>query len=272
MKEQKINIYLRSLVVILIISLATPMAKAAFDIDWIAMTWYETHLDGIAGVNPWSFEIWVDVVKVGSLDHIDVFKPAGSKFTTLNAGNDWEYEWAGYSDLGALKVDYPLGSYKFEFYDGSSLIDTWNAPDSSTLSEPTGLVDFTYPSVNGQTGISTHPTFTWTGSSGGDALMMGLFDADHYLEAPVSIGTLSWTPGDLTAGHEYDLEVSIINVADWTGPGFPTVTVGGDTFKHSVMIEHLNEINFTTIPAPGALILGGIGVGLVNWLRRRRIL
>jgi hypothetical protein len=118
----------------------------------------------------------------------------------------------------------------------------------SSLTVPIKPVDFTYPSENGQTGIPTYPTLTWTVESGdGDTLMMVAGDGVEYAVVPAPITTTSWAPGPLQPNDECYLEVSVCTVKDWGGgPGFPTDTVDGDEFQYSLMIEYLNEIDFYT--------------------------
>ncbi len=91
---------------------------------------------------------------------------------------------------------------------------------------------------------------------------------------PALMTKTSWTPGSLLPNHDYDLEVSVLRVKGGKivgdQPVLPTMTVGVDTFEYGLMIEHLNEIEFTTVPVPGAVFLGAIGVGMVGWLCRHR--
>jgi hypothetical protein len=111
----------------------------------------------------------------------------------------------------------------------------------------------------------------------GDALGMWVYDAitdeDIYESVPVSMSTTSWVPGPLLANHSYELAVSVYEAKNpQTGPSLPTMTIWGDTFEYGLLIEYSNDIGFITIPAPGALVLGSIGVGLIGWLRKRRTL
>ena len=266
LKEQKNQVFVFGIVAIMGILLATPIPAAALDIEGIYMTSCKDHLDGTPYDYPWCFEIWIDLVDPGTLDHIHVTPPTGGSgpgsgpFIIYEDGDWWEYESPNdYLSLAALQAVYPPGDYTFEFHDSGHVPLNSVTLDYSGLSEPDNPVDFTYPSTNGQTGIDLDPTFEWlVDLSDGDALGMWLWDPvtyeDVYGDVPVSMNTLDWTPGSLEPSHDYHLEVSVFRVKDGQpGPTLPTTTGTdvGDTFEYALLIEYLNEIEFTT--APGTL-------------------
>jgi len=234
----------------------TSVPEAALDIDMIHIETECEHVDGsLKGAYPWDFEIKVSVSARGLLHHIDVIKPGDttSSHTFFEEEPDlWAFDPPKDSSLEALRLNYPEGTYTLEFRDsGNTLLKTVSL-DYSGLSAPASVVDFTYPSVNGQTGVSANPTFEWTiEADAGDVLALGVDDAAGepvYAALPVSMTTLSWSPGLLLPSHEYELNVSVNRVKDWVGPGMPTMIVGGDEFAYILVFCYHNEITFTISP------------------------
>ena len=80
-------------------------------------------------------------------------------------------------------------------------------------------------------------------------------DPGEWLEVLFELTSTSYTSDDVITGlNNQEIVLGI------QGQGFP---YGGDN-------DSAQFINNGIIPAPGAVILGSIGVGLVGWLRRRR--
>jgi len=110
------------------------------------LTSSKTYLDGAPEELPWQFEIWVNLVGPGGLDHIDITKPGTSTpFVTLYEDEPirWgDFDSHPYPTLLSLRVDYPEGPYKFEFYDSSdTLLKTVVLDYSDFPGGPTGPVN-----------------------------------------------------------------------------------------------------------------------------------
>jgi hypothetical protein len=283
-KKQKTSILVLCIVAFLVISLVASLAEMELDIDWIGITSYKECRDGLhKDTEPGEFDIWAHIVYPGTLHRIDITKPgASSPFMTMYEATNpgWWDEWdpssiIEYPSLSALQEVYPEEFYTIDFRDlGGRLIKSLSFDYSIPPIKPTGEVDFIHLSTIDQSGIGINPTSTWSLSPGpSDALMMVLEDL-AYWDVPLSISSISWTPGSLLADREYELYISVINIKDrGAGHAFTTMTdYTGDTSSYALITEHLNEINFSTTPTPGALVLGSIGVGIVGWLRRSRTL
>jgi len=105
---------------------------------------------------------------------------------------------------------------------------------------------------------------TLTGYAGDDASAMALQNAIWYLEDEISgvSGLADTFVNDAIANSGSD--IGLVRVLNLYGD------VGLTQYKQDMII--LMKPGVPRVPAPGAIFLGGIGVSLVGWFRRRRML
>ncbi len=147
-----------------------------------------------------------------------------------------------------------------------------------------GTVTPRLPQIGEDGAMPTYPVLRPTGEPD-----YGIFQGDFYVQFTTPALNVQFDSGwwdYLGVGiiDVYDpannLIASLTNTVDTSTGGVETITLSGmgpigKIYFNSVADgagADMDNLAFQPIPAPGAILLGSIGIGLVSWLRRRRTL
>lgn len=239
----------------LFVLLLATSARAQMDIESAELAASVDRVDGVLLPAPYSFDVTVTGVNIVG---VTLQTPNGATHALILVDGEWQYHKHNLASLVAMSNDSDVGfgTFVFTFFGPGGVTETASAVFDPGLSDPhSGYASISFP-TNGQTGVSSHPTFTWTCANppcGSFAWYLEVFPVSGiglgYDEGFLIPTSSEWTPGPLSGGTQYGLWISSGTIL---GPGIPqslSTTPGGDAFDYVPGFETVNQLEFTTSEA-----------------------